>query len=454
MKAHYYFLCLAATLSVLGCTHDPLPSEPAQDTIIPSNYVSRDQVVSYLNKLGTETKGNSGQYSLESRSDSEGNVLMYIVNFNGNGWKILSADNRTPAILAEGDRGSFSLEEGSPGLALWMELLSRDMAKVIRSRDEELLFSREAIASNKTFWDTTYTEPTRNPPAPEYEGYWITHTTSETFVSDSLEHMVPHWDQLYPYNTYAPLKSWSTTVHKPAGCVAVAGAEVLYYLHNKIGVPANAYGTCSWVNNERVYGNASSSNWSAMSYDYSSWYADKEAILIAKVGDLSETTYSDTSSAAFFSKLRTSVFPDQGISCQQHSYQQDTVKRYLNMEYPVLITASDQLIPVNGRVHCFVIDGYKKTYIEYTHCHEFIPADPETIILPGSGYESYYTYSYTSPEITAIKINWGWWTQWRPNNPLNDGWYSLTANWVVENGDIIYDYNYNVSMIYNFTANQ
>ena len=42
---------------------------------------------------------------------------MYVVNFaNGNGWKIISADTRTPSILAEGDYGSFSLNNASPSV--------------------------------------------------------------------------------------------------------------------------------------------------------------------------------------------------------------------------------------------------------------------------------------------------------------------------------------------------
>lgn len=70
--------------------------------------------------------------------------------------------------------------------------------------------------------------------------------------------------------------------------------------------------------------------------------------------------------------------------------------------------------------------------------------------MPTPEYEPYYTYSQTTPQITQIKINWGWWTQWGYNH-LNDGWYSLTANWVVTNGST-YSYNYNVSTIYDIAV--
>lgn len=457
MRTYLYSLSILTVLIVLSCSQDALLTYHDQESlsrpVSSSNSVTKEQLISYLEKETTWTRGLSDNYSIETRVNSEGDTLMYIVNFNGHGWKILSADSRTPAILAEGNEGSFSQDEGSPALSVWMDMLSTDMANVRRCGDEQLVFSSEEISANKAFWNQTQKEPDRGPRPPQYEGYWVTHTTSETFVDDTLGHMTPHWVQGAPYNQYCPLKSWSLTEHQPAGCVAVAGAQVLYYLHSKIGVPVEAYGSCTIVDGEPIFDGSSVSNWGQMSPDYLYPFpADKEAILIAKVGDLVGMHYSDTSSWAYSSRLKTIAFPDQGLNCNRSNYCQDTVIRYLNNQYPVIVSASDQLIPLNGRFHCFVIDGYKKTHLLYTHCHEFIPADPEMIILPGSGYESYYTYSYSEPEITAIKINWGWPSQWRSVNPLNNGWYTLTANWEVEKTDgTEYTYNHNVSMIFDFT---
>ena len=59
-------------------------------------------------------------------------------------------------------------------------------------------------------------------------------------------------------------------------------------------------------------------------------------------------------------------------------------------------------------------------------------------------------------EITQIKINWGWWTQWHKDNnnngPYNNGWDALTANWVVTDDGGSYSYNYHVSSIYDIAA--
>lgn len=458
MRTYLHPFSILPVLIVLSCSQDTLLTyhdhESLSRTVSSNNSVTNEQLISYLEKETTRTRGLSDNYSIETRVNSEGDTLMYIVNFNGHGWKIISADNRTPAILAEGNDGSFSQDEGSPALSVWMDMLSTDMTNVRRCNDEQLTFSSEEISANKAFWNLKQKEPSRNPRPPQYEGYWITRTTSETIVDETLEHMTPHWHQSTPYNQYCPLKSWSSTEHQPAGCVAVAGAQVLYYLHGKIGVPVEAYGSCNIVNGDPLFGDSSVSNWGQMSPSFT--YPDHpedaeiEAILIRKIGHLVNMTYADTSSTANYTKLKTLAFPDQGLSCSKSNYCQDTVARYLNLQYPVIVSASDQLIPLNGRWHCFVIDGYKKTHLKYTHCHEFIPADPETIILPGSGHESYYTYSYSTPEITAIKINWGWWTQWAGDEILNDGWYTLTSNWEVENGGHIYSYNHNVKMLYDF----
>lgn len=45
-------------------------------------------------------------------------------------------------------------------------------------------------------------------------------------------------------------------------------------------------------------------------------------------------------------------------------------------------------------------------------------------------------------------INWGWWTQWE--NHENDGWYTLTGSWHVNNNGGA-NYNYYRTMIYGFS---
>ncbi len=57
-------------------------------------------------------------------------------------------------------------------------------------------------------------------------------------------------------------------------------------------------------------------------------------------------------------------------------------------------------------------------------------------------------YTYSSSDLTDIKINWGWSTQWTGNK--NDDWYTLTGDWSVEDGNT-YSYN-NRKMVYGFSV--
>ena len=68
--------------------------------------------------------------------------------------------------------------------------------------------------------------------------------------------------------------------------------------------------------------------------------------------------------------------------------------------------------------------------------------------------DDYYTYSYSQPKLTGVKINWGWWTQWHKTAPVNDGWYTLTDSWTVTNNGSTYDYNYYRKIIHGFNLTE
>ena len=85
----------------------------------------------------------------------------------------------------------------------------------------ELTFSSEEIAANRQVWSETGLSKDVE------EGHWAVTVSSQVFISDSISHMTPHWDQNAPYNAYCPLRSDSNNNRAPAGCVAIAAAEVL-----------------------------------------------------------------------------------------------------------------------------------------------------------------------------------------------------------------------------------
>lgn len=379
------------------------------------------------------TRSSSHSYSVEAYTDSSQDTLMYIVNYGKDeGWQVYSTDTRTPAILAESESGCFSLENGSEAFRIWIRFMARDIKNVRNSRDNQLSFSTEEIAAYRSFWQNVPSRGLFPPEEPWDGGQWHEGSTYEEEVIDSLEHIiVTEWDQNNPYNYYCPLKSDDPVNRTPAGCAAVAGAQMLYFLHSKYGEPAMIPSGVFWNGNEPEFVNPSAAMWAIMGTTnettYSPIYSVPESVLIFYVGSLLNTSYGDSSSWAWDGLLDNRVFEELGFECSYDSYNETDVKNSLLDGNPVVVEAKSSILPWTG--HTFIIDGYKKTRIHTTTYHYY--ADSEGSIIPG--YPDYFTHSYTDPEITKIKMNWGWYTQWESPRK-NDGWYTLTDGWTVNEG--------------------
>lgn len=430
-------------------------AKESQQTLIAKqdSFVSLESIRDYV---GQKTKSDGANETVITTYGNINNTpLLYIVNYgDGDGWQILSSDSRTPAVLAEGETGLFSLEEGSPAVKVWMDCMATHMAAIRQSTDEQLKFSDAEIAAHRAAWEKEGGERV----VPTSGGYWQTTTTYQEILVQERDHMTPHWDQDLPYNAYCPLQIGSSYQRAPAGCVAIAAAEVLYYLHNKLNVPAGMVDNGFCIGDVDSYSRAFSGNstttWSQMDTTYHSYGANAEALMIGYIGATINMHYwylgNYYFSWALPDNIRTELFSLYGISCQQGDYNESPVKSNLEAEMPVIVTATDWMLPVDWNIHCFVIDGFRKTRLKYTHYHRWIP-NPNPSNPHPIEFDPYYTFSYSDPEITAIKINWGWASQWHTNNPVNDGWYSLTADWTVTNGTT-YSYNHNVNMIYNIAT--
>lgn len=451
-------------LSIVGCAFagcttksDLETSDGAKTSVQPisdEHFVGIDQVLSYIDDKRPTTKGAQNAYRLEAYNSAEGDTLMYIINYgNGDGWQILSTDTRTPAVIAESSTGRFSLEEGSPAVQVWMDMTATDIANIRNLPDEKLNFSEDEIAAHKAFWaskeevDRGLIDPDPNP---RY-GYWATEVSSHTVSYDTLDHIVPKWDQEHGYNAYCPFKNDASGDRAPAGCVAIAGSQVLKYLHDYLGVPYSmiSSGYCDGQvggDDGQHFTNPSTTIWASMSYAFSPASNNAEALMIGYVGDAINMHYRNNYSWAIPNNLRTMLFSDLGISSSHGNYDAGYTKSNLLDSLPVIVTASRYVIPYDGDIHCFVIDGYRRTRIETITYHYWVEGILD-ITIP----EPYYTYSYSSPEIKYFKINWGWWDQWDPDNPVNDGWFSPTDDWYVDTGA---NYIYNRTMIYNLAVSE
>lgn len=469
MKPRIFFLlCVAAMLSCtkleISPTMEKISKGLSEDGSVFSNEVSLVDIENVINGSNmTKSCKEIVKYAIEPYHDKDGEVLMYIVNFDDGGWKIYSADKRTPPIIAEGEKGRFSLKEGSPALSAWLQRSACTMSRIKKAEDSQLRFGEEKIAQNVAFW--TGEPPVArapglpiNPGEPVIpRGHWEETVTTETEFVSTCDHLVAKWDQTGHYAQCCPLLHNSSTTHAPVGCVAVAGAQVLYYLNQTIGVPVTMYSTCECTGDvhgfTKVFGEENSTTWSRMEsrYNRGQYNNYPEAVLLSWVGERVGMHYWDTwffgdFSWAFPSNLKTELFDYYNINCNIGDYDASIVRSSLLNNVPVIVTSADTMIP-NGRIHCFVIDGYRLMRTKYIHTFEWVYEDNTTedqinLVAP------YTTITYSEPYISDILINWGWASQWGPDRD-NDGFYSLTDDWEVTTDDT-YTYNHTWNMIYGF----
>ena len=474
---HSLLWCLLP-LALHSCNKDSIPpyqEEPVKPTELnvewenpdTTNFVSLEQVKKFVNQHLLQTKGSeNAEVKIEPYGRIANTPLLYVVNYGkSDGWQILSSDARTPAVIAKGDKGAFSLEEGNPAVRIWMDMTADNIASVRKSKDEELIFTKDDIDVHKMVWGK-YTRDKEirkilDPDVPQPEnGYWKSelYHVEHNAIGEQIEHLTPHWDQWKPYNTLCPLRTDKNNSRVPAGCAAIAVAGVLYYLHDiwdMIGViPSSGYcNDYAYNNPQQYFSNYNVYGWSQMSYDYkepweSAYY---ESLLIGYVGKKLQMNYGNEGSGADENNIRAFVFPTFGIDSSYGYYNEQIVQNNLLKHLPIIICATHD----SESRHCFVIDGFTKTQDEYTYYNYWVPAEPGDhkiykASFIGESHEPYYSVNTTSVRISAIKINWGWWTQWDKNNPINDGWYNLTSSWTVTNGTT-YTYDQNVKMIYNLS---
>jgi hypothetical protein len=384
--------------------------------------------------------------------------MLYVSIKQSGGWTIYSSDTRVPAIVGQSDNGSFEELMLIDGARLWIQSLAEDMELIRSLPDEELNFSEEEIANNKAFWESVSSpsQYIKEKLLPETRSsddfllapghYELASSISYTEVYDSIPSLITtKWHQNNPYNIYCPLKSDNST-NAPAGCVAIAGAQMLYFLHNHLGVPLTA------PSEAYCDGNINSYTWSQTNYTTDIW--DKmgngiyAAPLIADIGRRVSMKYGDNSSSASLKDLVKKVFSPYSISCTYANYDSDLLKKSLNNEMPVILGAmalstSDKGTEKVG--HAFIADRYKRSQTVTKNTYNWVyDTTPPYKPLPMVPEKIEYTYS--SPTINMIGMNWGWDSYYI----VSDEWYTLTGDWIITRDYYQRNWNIDRRMIYDF----
>lgn len=420
-----------------------------------------------------------------------GDTLLYVVNYKDNqGWRIVSGDRRTTSVLASAEDGSFQLKGINPGVGNWLVELADNISALKQTGEQDTTMGDYALWTNIDLLQETQSKSAMAKNAglqrvSSYEegtgGYWelydITFTTlSNTQVGPLLQ---TKWGQDSPWNTCVPTVK-GTTNRCPTGCVAVAGAQMLYFLHYDIGVPTHAFttGYCwgySQDKNDKNYGfsfsNATTTAWDNMDTHRMSDYwnggfflttgTNLVAILMGWVGLNVKMDYTPEESSSSTRDDLTPFFNNIGISCTYKKYNSTEVRQSLQNGKPVIIRATRRTGPkiilgiqfgYNYSGHAFVADGYEirdtKTTYHYRWVDdsgiippiEMMPAKARSAVPP-KPLDSFKTEEYVTTSKQWI-FNWGY------SGKYDDGRYYYDGGWTTSSDR---NYYYDREMLIGFS---
>lgn len=382
---------------------------------------------------------------------------LYVIQFE-DGFDIISADKRSPVPIATCRTGYFDDCNDPEGFGGHLETIAEQVWFSLNGYLEKpSAEAEEQILSSVDFWkliraDSTFISNARlDPPGPD-PGHWeLVDVTREEIVYDSIPHLTSTtWYQWSIYNFFCPddRDTLGIITKCPAGCVAIAGAQMLYFLHNKIGVPSTspASGICTGhVYDSTVYQNFwnySTSTWATMQPRNNSDTC--AALLIGDIGKRVKMKYGWDGSSANTPDLQTFVFPFYGInSSLYNNYSSSIIVSSLANGYPLVCRGKRLAKGVNKIGHAFLIDGYKRFRTKTTYYYEWSTEDP-TIIRQYPLIPRKTEVEYSSPHISFYLMNWGQW-----DTAANYIWCSLDGVWQYLDKP---PYIYERKMIYNFSS--
>lgn len=393
-----------------------------------------------------------------------GDICLYLIQYN-TGFEVISADKRSPIPLMYDSDNHF---EGNRNEDRPIDLLLNTLAEDVwfSLYDNTKLDTPDSITSAKInssilFWGLVNKEHKsiyksakkevafRDANPPDSIGHWeLINISRENVVYDTLGHFVSTWwHQNSPFNEYSPMYSESNPTKCPAGCGAIAAAQILHFLHYKIGVPSESptVGYCfGYVKPPalfglyyfQVFGGYSDSTWDyMMPHTDPSGYA---ALLIGDVGKRLHTEYDLNGSTSYFSDFKDSVFNAFGINCSTYNYYNGAMlEDNLVDGYPVFCYGQRNQGDTLNVGHFFIVDRCIRYQTKYILTYSWVTEDPTT---PPS---IKITFSYSFPFVSLYQMNWGHGYY----NNYNNTWCGMNGSWQYGS---LNPYSINRKMICNF----
>lgn len=394
---------------------------------------AHDAAMVALKKLdrGSQKGRSASNYSVSTVADENGNVALYIVNFENNGgFVVVSANREVEPVLAWNTTGQYDNTENS-GVKLWQDnavkaiqyaedqdesvkqynkhiwaSMTNEQSQVgimpmAQNASDEWATAQQILREKLMEWKNDgvdcyalkYWEPRLQHYGPEktyYKFNWedcAFVTQRDSLVTRKTEFIKTKWHQRGEFNKYCPEIGGQKAV---AGCVPIAAGQLMYH-----------------------YKFPSKYDWDNMALNYAT---DASAFLIADLGKgmkadygLKDTGVSPENCMNYLKKL--------GYSCREEkSLGQsvvDKMEQYMLANKPVLLRLE------NDGKHRIVVGGVHIDEIYVTDdIWSFSTATQYKIVASERTYTAKHVYFF---------LNWGW-------GGTNDGFYKLNNITTNESG--------------------
>lgn len=303
------------------------------------------------------------QLNLVSATITKGEIDYYIFNVKGgNGFVVVSGDDRVKPILAYATKGSYSTTDVADGFQFTLDGYRDDIRYV---REHNIAATADVVSEWQSIEQTGYIRQNRN----------------QRSVDILLE---TTWNQNYPYNSQCPEDEAGNGGHVYAGCVATAMGQVLnYWNHPTRGTGSHSYTPGGWgypsYPTQTANFGETDYHFELMPLDLDSTSTEEEFFYIAQLlhhlGISVEMMYSPNGSGAYSDDVPSALHQHFGFTTG-NLIQKDGWwgGGYTNQEWATALKGElDQNRPIyysgqddNGNGgHAYVCDGYDEN--DYFH---------------------------------------------------------------------------------------
>ncbi len=394
-----FFLLSCEKVGEYSSPTEPMISKEAQIT---NNEINSIDIINYIQLTYPQTKSDDIKIApIVYNQDT----ILYEVK-NGTYYKIFSADKRLPVTIAYSDNGSNISMQGNPIFkrliedeAKYLYELKNNLPDTLKNRHTKLW---DRIKSR---YSKTHTKAEGDPV--EDEGYWRWIETDTIDINtQNTGHLIDKpWHQNHPYNTCVPYQ-FNSSERCAAGCVAVAGAHILYYTNQDFGIPETIpnQGNCTgWYKSPSshdytiTFGNRTSSAWSSIHNNNSS----SVATLIGWIAHNVDMTYGEQSGA--YTSNFIDFLDSEGISSSFVNFNRNTAfNRVLKYREPIYVESFIVEDDGTESKHAYIMDRAKLVTYTTESLYEYVPHMNGGISTGETKYETEEVYEY------YVSFRFGW----------------------------------------------